>query len=215
MNFKTKTDLEKILNINKKTYDLLATEYEERTKVLEPITKKVINYFEKYITTGKEVMEIGCAVGLALSILRKKGFSVTGIDISPAMVKLAKLRNPKSKIILGDFLQYKFRKKFDGVFSFAFIHLFPKKDAIRIFEKIFKLLKNGGVLYIGTSKSNKSYESWEIKKDYRSKQKRFRRHWTQSEMRKVLTDVGFKILHVYILTDPYKKVWMDFVAQKP
>lgn len=209
-----KIDLVKINKVNRLTYDQLSKEYENRTDKVFDITKRVIDLFSKYLKTGAEVLDTGCAVGLAMKIMTDKRLSVTGIDISSKMVRLAKLRNPKCRIIKGDFLKYRFNRKYDGIFSFAFIHLFPKETSITVLEKMYDLLEHGGVLYLGTSKSKIGYEGFEIKKDYKLKLVRFRKHWTEPELRLVLENVGFRVLKKYILVDPYKKVWMDFVATK-
>jgi len=208
-------NLVEIQKVNRATYDNLANEYEQRTKTLKDVTNYALSLFIKHLSMGKEILETGCAVGLAIKIMEKKGLNVTGIDISPKMVKYAKKRNPKSNIILGDFLTYKFNKTYDGIFSFAFVHLFPKKVALKVLQKMYLLLNPGGILYIGTSRSNESYEGWEEKKDYENKEKRFRKHWTEKELENALTKTGFKKLDLYIIEDPFKKVWMDFVVQKP
>lgn len=83
----------------------MSGEYEERTSSLRDVTEHAVSLFSKQLS-GKEVLETGCAVGLALSIMEEKGFRVTGIDISPKMVELAKKRNPTGNIIVGDFLGY-------------------------------------------------------------------------------------------------------------
>lgn len=208
-------NLAEIQKINRAIYDKLADEYEQRTGKLKDVTEYAVSLFVKHLCTGKEILETGCGAGLAMNITGRRGLKVTGIDISTKMVKYAKKRNPKSNIILGDFLTYKFNKKYDGIFSFAFIHLFPKNIALKILKKMYKLLKPKGVLYIGTSRSKKSYEGWEEKKDYKNKGKRFRKHWTQKEFESALIETGFKKLDLYIIEDPFKKIWMDFVVQKP
>src|SRR4030042_1668742 len=215
MNYRTSTNknLVEIQKVNRATYDNLANEYEQRTKILKDVTEYALSLFIKHLSTGKEILETGCAVGLAVRIMEEKGLSVTGIDISPKMVKYAKKRNPKSDIILGDFLTYKFNNNYDGIFSFAFIHLFPNNISLKILRKMHKLLKPGGILYLGTTRSEKSHEGWEEKRDYKNKEKRFRKHWTEKELEGALIKTGFKKLDLYIIEDPFKKIWMDFVVQ--
>lgn len=202
-----------LLKANRETYDQLAGEYEERTLSLGEVTEHAVSLFLKQLS-GKEILETGCAVGLALQIMEEQGLNVTGIDISSKMVEFAKKRNPQSNIVVGDFLSYQFDRKFDGIFSFAFIHLFPKEVAIKVLERMYELLKPGGILYIGTSKSEKSSELWEEKGDYQNKQKRFRKHWTLDEFEEVLNKTGFKKIELHLIEDPFKKVWMDFIVKK-
>jgi 2-polyprenyl-3-methyl-5-hydroxy-6-metoxy-1,4-benzoquinol methylase len=203
---------------HRNVYDNLAHEYEERIKDYFDSTSKAVSFVTPHIKTGREVLDVGCGVGLGTELLSKCGFDVTAIDISPKMVEFSKKRNPSSTIIEGDFLTHSFNKKFDAIFSMAFIHLFPKKDAERVLQKIFKLLKKEGVLFFGTTLSKESKEGWEIKRDpffLKSEQKRYRKHWTEKELLDLLIKSGFSYIDRYFIDDPRGKVWMDFLVQKP
>jgi 2-polyprenyl-3-methyl-5-hydroxy-6-metoxy-1,4-benzoquinol methylase len=213
----TDKDLSEIQRVNRSTYDILAKEYEYRTKDYFKPTIKAVRYLASQVTTGKEVLDVGCGVGLGTKMLNDMGFNLTAIDISSEMVKFAKMRNPRSRIIKGNFLTYKFRKKFDAIFSMAFIHLFPKNNAEAILKKMFNLLKKGGILYFGTTKSATSREGWQIKRDSffpNSQQKRYRKHWTEDELFESITKAGFTFKKRHLINDPRKKIWMDFVVQK-
>lgn len=199
--------------INKITYDDLAKEYEERVNSLTAVTKRGINYFAKYVNPNGSVLDIGCAVGLAISVLKEKGFKVSGIEISPKMVKFAKKRNPGTDIITGDFLETEYNKKFDAVLAYAFIHLFPKAKIPEIFNKIKSVLSPGGVVLISSTESSVSKEGWEIKTDFNKKRKRFRKFWTEKELTNTIKEAGFKKLALKKFKDPFGKVWMDFIAQ--
>jgi ubiquinone/menaquinone biosynthesis C-methylase UbiE len=206
------------ITTNKNVYDYLAQEYEERTKDYFDSTSKAVSFLTPHIKTGKEVLDVGCGVGLGTEILSECGFNVTAIDISSKMVKFSRKRNSNSKVIEGDFSAYHFNKKFDAIFSMAFIHLFPKKDAEKLLQKMFRLLKKGGVLYFGTTLSKESKEGWEIKRDVffpKSEQKRYRKHWTEEELLDSLNRSGFTYIDKYYISDPRGKVWMDFLVEKP
>ncbi|MHB1128304.1 MAG: class I SAM-dependent methyltransferase [Bacillota bacterium] len=47
------------------------------------------------------VVELGCGSGTLAKILANKGYSVHGIDLSPAMIRLAKNKVPKGKFVQG------------------------------------------------------------------------------------------------------------------
>jgi len=202
---------------HKVVYDNLAREYEERTKDYFDSTKKAVSFLIPHIKTGKEVLDVGCGVGLGTELLSKYGFNVTAIDISPKMVKYSRKRNPNSKIIEGDFFTHRFNKKFDAIFSMAFIHLFPKKDAEKILQKMFRLLKRRGVFYSGTTLSKRSKEGWEIKRDSffpGNERKRYRKHWTEKELFSSLIKSEFSYVDKYFIEDPRGKVWMGFLVKK-
>lgn len=205
--------MSEIIANNKRTYDALAEQYEQKVLERYDINELVISHFVKHITTGDRVLDLGCAVGLAMSILNHKGFSVVGLDLSREMVLLAKNRNPGNKIILGNFMEVDFGEKFDAIFAQAFIHLFPKEEAISVLKKIKLSLKENGVAHITTSKSTESKEGWHIKSDYSGEHKRFRKFWAKDELTETLLEIGFHIIDYYELQDSFDKEWMIFIVR--
>jgi ubiquinone/menaquinone biosynthesis C-methylase UbiE len=200
-----------------KVYDKLADEYERNIPNYYQPTKKAVEILSSNLSEGKSVLDVGCGTGLATELLINKGFLVTSIDISSKMIEHTKKRNPKAKTIVGDFSNYNFSEKFDSIVALAFIHLFPKNMAEKVISKMYKLIKPGGFLYIGTTKSSKSTEGWELKHDSffpDSLEKRFRKHWTQEELKTALTNAGFEFKKVYLIDDPRQKVWMDFLMRR-
>tara|TARA_B100001971_G_C17678963_1_gene281331 strand:+ start:157 stop:516 length:360 start_codon:yes stop_codon:yes gene_type:complete len=117
-------------------------------------------------------------------------------------------------VIVGDFLETEFVDKFDAIQAFAFIHLFPKAKTTEIFDKMKSILKSGGVALISSTESSESKEGVYAKEDFGKEYKRFRKFWTEQELRESLVLVGFKELALKKFTDPFGKTWMDFVAQK-
>ena len=199
--------------LNKNAYDTLADEYESRADSLIPVTNDSMSYFIPYLKPSGKVLDIGCAVGIVMSVLRQKGFKVSGIEISPNMAEYARKRNPNSDIIVGDFLKTDLDEEFDGAVAFAFIHLFPKAEIAKILEKIKSILKPDGCALLGSTESDESKEGWYAKKDFNKKGKRFRKFWTEKELAEAIGKSGFKILALKKFPDPYGKTWMDFVVQ--
>lgn len=199
--------------LNKSAYDALADEYEERVASLLPVTNAAMDYFTPHVKTGGKILDIGCAVGVAMSVLAQRDFVVSGIEISPHMAKHAKRRNPASKIVVGDFLQTQFNEKFDGVLAFAFIHLFPKTEVIKIFRKIISILAPNGVALLSSTESPESKEGWYEKDDFHKKEKRFRKFWTEKELEESFLEAGFEKVVLKKFPDPYGKIWMDFIVR--
>ncbi len=207
-------NLTEFLSEHEKTYDALAEQYEDRVATLLPVTQHAVDWMSEHVPKNGFILELGCGVGLAASLFFEKQFSVTGIDLSLQMLAYAKKRAPGVAFIQGDFLTTDFNAPFDGVFAFAFIHLFPKEIAQRILEKIYSILKTEGILYIGTTQSSQSKEGWETKVDYATQQKRYRKHWTREEFMDALTQAQFTIVDQKDYADPFGKVWMDVIAKK-
>ncbi len=205
-----------ISEVNRLTYDALAEQYEGNVNLRRGFNAKIIEHFIPFIKTGKKVLDIGCAVGLDLKIFREEGFMPVGVDFSREMVKFARKRNPGLRVIEGNFMTIDFNEQFDAVFAQSFIHLFPKKESEKVLQKIYSLLKKGGVAHVTTSKSQRSSEGWVEKSDYRGHLKRFRKFWTKEELHAALEEVGLNIVDYYEIDDPLKENWrwMIFTVKK-
>ena len=195
-------------------YDAVANEYEERVDSLRDITKECVDILRPYLPPGGRVLDIGCGVGLMVHTLDTEGFNAEGIELSPRMVAFSRKRNPERVIYEGDFLNFVFPHTYAGLTALAFIHLFPANEAQRVLKKMNELLDPRGLLYIGTTKSDRSSEGWEEKHDFQGAVRRFRKHWTETEFRTALQEAQFEILDYHELTDPFGKTWMDIVARK-
>lgn len=92
------------------------------------------------------VLDVACGTGVLFPDYIKREAVVTGIDISPEMVKIAKEKFPNVNVICGDVEETDFNEKFDTVMVYnAFPH-FP--DPERLVEKLSKLLRKGGRLSV-------------------------------------------------------------------
>lgn len=92
------------------------------------------------------VLDVACGTGVLFPDYIKRGAVVTGIDISPEMVKIAKEKFPHINVICGDVEETDFNEKFDVVMVYnAFPH-FPNPE--RLIENLSKLLRKGGRLSV-------------------------------------------------------------------
>ena len=104
---------------------------------------------------GMDVLDVACGTGVMFDYyLDRKVASVTGIDISPEMAKIAAGKyadNNIVQVICGDVETEVFDRKFDRVVVYnAFPH-FPKPK--RLIKRLAGLLKEGGRLTIAHGSS--------------------------------------------------------------
>ncbi|USK32227.1 class I SAM-dependent methyltransferase [Bacillus sp. F19] len=58
----------------------------------------IVSFFTKYVKPEAEVIDIGCGDGYGSFLLMKEGLKVTGVDLSPEMIKLAKKHEEEGKL---------------------------------------------------------------------------------------------------------------------
>ncbi len=98
------------------------------------------------IKSGVKVLDVACGTGVLFPDYLERGAEVTGIDISPEMVKVAKSKFPQLDILCGDVETTDFMKQFDAVMVYnAFPH-FPQPE--KLIERLAFLLKDGGRLTV-------------------------------------------------------------------
>ncbi|MCH8517997.1 MAG: class I SAM-dependent methyltransferase [Cyclobacteriaceae bacterium] len=57
----------------------------------------------KFLKSRGRAIDVGCgSSGRIVELLLSEGFNVSGLDISPEMIRLAQKRHPNQKFYLGD-----------------------------------------------------------------------------------------------------------------
>lgn len=198
--------------LHTETYKSLAQEYETNAGAVKPHIAKAMARFFEYINPDSAVLDVGCGIGLGVELANQRGAKTTGIELSYEMARFAKKRNPTSQIIVGDFFDYNFKQKYDGIIFGAFLHLFSKKEVGVILQRSRQLLNNKGVVFIDTTKSEKYSAGLEPKSDYHGEQLRFRVRWTKTEFLKTLKGNRYKVNSYQELKGAKSKNWMVFVV---
>jgi demethylmenaquinone methyltransferase/2-methoxy-6-polyprenyl-1,4-benzoquinol methylase len=111
----------------------------------EPIIAKILD--NAGVRAGVDVLDVACGTGVLFpDYLGRNVASVTGIDISSEMAKLAAAKFPQATVVCGDVEAYAFEKQFDVVMVYnAFPH-FP--DPAQLVRTLAGLVKPGGRLSI-------------------------------------------------------------------
>ena len=113
------------------------------------------------VAAGMDILDVACGTGVMFDYYLKRGAaSVTGIDISPEMAKIAQSKyasEEKVQVICGDVEEVKFDKKFDRIVVYnAFPH-FPKPK--RLIKILAGLLKDDGRLTIAHGQSREAIDN--------------------------------------------------------
>jgi cyclopropane fatty-acyl-phospholipid synthase-like methyltransferase len=200
--------------VHKSAYDAAASEYEARVASLLPVTEEAVRQLALALAPGASVLDVGCGAGLAIQVMTAAGFAAEGIELSPKMAKVARRRNPGSRIITGDLLTSNLGRNYDAVLAFAFIHLFPKADVPQVLARIKQILVPQGVFYVGTTQENISSEGFEEKSDYANSPPRWRSRYVAGELVTYLVAAGFEVQSSKLHVDAFGKRWHDYIVTR-
>lgn len=117
---------------------------------------------------GKKVLDVGCGGGILSESMAKSGANVTGIDMSPQPLAVAKQHAQDNNLIIDyqqstieDFLQQHQQlqaEKFDVITCMEMLEHVP--DPFSIIRSCRQLLKPDGVLFMSTI--NRTLKAWAL-----------------------------------------------------
>lgn len=97
----------------------------------------------------------------------------------------------------------------------AVIHNFPKEVVKELLFSIHKWLKKDGKILIYTTIHNKSEEGYYEKEDYSGKIVRFRKKFTENELKELLEEFKFKIVFKMYTEEPDRnKKGLTYIVEK-
>ena len=139
--------------------------------------------FLNYLPEKGSILDAGCGAGWDTKFFLKNGYTVTALDASVKLLDVIETHKNLEKIE-SDFLNFKSKKIFDGIWaSFSLQHL-PKSD----FKPALKLLKNflseTGFFYIGIHEGNK---------EIRDTLGRYYSYYGESEISGIIQSLNLKI----------------------
>ncbi len=106
--------------------------------------------FEKFITEGEKVLDLGCGTGRYFELIKEKGADYFGVDNSQKMIKVAKERYPQAKFQVADALNLPLPNNyFNKVFGIAVLHHIPSEEfRLKFLKEAKRVLKQDGLLIL-------------------------------------------------------------------
>jgi len=117
-----------------------------------------IEFYANALKRGAHVLELGCGSGRVTIALASRGWHVTGVDLAPAMLRLAgagrkrlpPARAARVRFALADMTSCSFARTFDAVLVpfYAFNHLPSAEQRNKTLDVIARHLRAKGRAYI-------------------------------------------------------------------
>ncbi|MBT2636728.1 class I SAM-dependent methyltransferase [Bacillus sp. ISL-39] len=119
------------------------------------------------IQKGDRLLELGCGAGYAIKLIFERNLAeeIVGLDISPTIIRSARIRNKKAinekrvKLVEANFNKLPFHNEnFNTVFSIQTIYFWT--DIATTLSEIFRVLKPKGIVIL-TFSDGKEDKTWE------------------------------------------------------
>lgn len=136
-------------------YDVLAEIYQERwhQEYDEDAMQLIEKLFLRYLPEKAHILDLCCGTGNLVQPLVVRGYQVTGIDGSEAMLHYARAKAPEAQFILSDARFFEFPPTFHGVISTgnSLNHVMTLEELKSVFHNVFAALLDNGLFVFNLS----------------------------------------------------------------
>ena len=95
-------------------------------------------------------LDVGCGAGRCFDLLARHGLATDGIDVSPAMVALARDRHPDARLFQADICRWEVPRTYDLIVAWDSVWHVPLAQQEAVLTKLCRGLAAGGVLIFTT-----------------------------------------------------------------
>ncbi|MEZ4771945.1 MAG: class I SAM-dependent methyltransferase [Bacteroidia bacterium] len=134
-------------------FDRRAVEYQSKFMDVGLYSETFDLFCDAIKTENAAILDIACGPGNITQYLLNKrpDFQITGIDLAPNMIQLAKINNPSAKFQIMDCRDIgTIGKKYEGIMCGFCLPYLSKEECVKLIGDAAGLLTPGGALYIST-----------------------------------------------------------------
>lgn len=145
---------ERAKDVVRSGYDAIAAEYTSARHVdVQQIS--LLQDLAGRLPADATILDAGCGAGVPVTQWLSERFTVTGVDISPEQVRLARQLVPQATFVCQDMTTLDVPDaSFDAICSFyAVIHI-PREEHLPLLRDFHRMLKPGGFLLLGMGSSD-------------------------------------------------------------
>jgi ubiquinone/menaquinone biosynthesis C-methylase UbiE len=140
---------EEEVSYNNSLFEKLLPIYDTAALVLTPVRRAIPELL--HLPTGTHVVDVACGTGTQAKLLAEHGYRVTGIDLSPAMLKQAeeKMGELDVKFICCDAARTGCANHcFDAAIISFSLHDMPPELRMGVLKEMRRITKAGGVILV-------------------------------------------------------------------
>ena len=177
-------------------FDKLADSYQDKFMDVSLYHNSFDLFCQNIPKENASIIELACGPGNITKYLlgKRLDFKILGTDLSPNMIRLAKINNPQAAFELLDFRKIKsLNQKFEAIMCGFGLPYLTKKEALAFIADSDQLLYEGGILYLSTMEDKN--ENSRFQKGS-SGDEVFMNYHQADYLIKALENNGFTIIHL-------------------
>lgn len=166
------------------------------------------NEFEKYLSIGDSILDVGCGSGRDSKYFLQKKYKVISIDASREMCERAKLIT-NNEVIQMKAENINFEDEFQAIWACASLLHVSKNKMLKTMVKIMAALKDNGIFY----------GSWKYGTAERHFKGRYFMDYTEKTLQELLSEIdNISVLKLWITSDVRserdKEKWINVILKK-
>ena len=190
-------------------YDACAQAYHDARKTQAPTELRGLL---DRLDHAADVLDLGCGAGVPIARSLAARHRVTGVDISRAMVRMARRNVPAGDFICGDVTSIDFDpSSFDAVVAICSIFHLPRAEQPALFRRVHRWLRPGGYLLCTLSHHNEAGYT----EDGFFGVTMYWSNFARSEYLETLAGVGFKVLETSSTARGYDESTLEITEDHP
>lgn len=174
-------------------YNTIAREYTKKNANFAPV--KELEHFVSSLPDGGTILDAGCGPGRDCKYFTTRGFSVTGVDLSDELLKIAHEEAPSATLLKQDLRDLHFpEESFDGIWSCTSLLHLERSDVPKVLASLYKFLKPNGLLFVSVKEGSGTAD---VSEERSSNMPRHYTYFSIPELKNLLEQAGFTVESVY------------------
>lgn len=193
-------------------YETQAAEYVRQWGPRAHCQHKLLSEWLRLLGRGAVILDLGCGPGQDIREMRRRGYSVIGLDLARSLLAYARRRSPRTPLVRADLREPPFRGiSFDGIWAAASLIHLSKPAVRRTLGTLLALVPPGGVLaatFVHGRHSGVLREGW--------LPGRFISRWHKAELARAVRQANWELLTLATVANRERKGrWLNLIARRP
>jgi len=188
--------MENLFELSVKRFNEFAQEYAEKFMSVDSYRKQLQIFCDNVTDELPVILDVACGPGNVTKYIQNElpHSQITGIDLAPAMISIAKKEVPQAKFICMNALNiHELKTQFNGIMCSFCFPFFSQENVCEFIQKAFDKLSENGILYISTMEGDSEMASLQST-SFSGNSNVFFNYHLRNDLRNIIEKTGFTII---------------------